>query len=526
MLDHRRRVLVTLAAVILVLGGSFLPLPGIPASLLSGWRADSPFPQDRLRVLSLGIQPYVTASALWLLLSGLIDPLRRKREGSTTERAAFDRFIIWLALGLALVQGLLNGVFIRNLGTLAGLDKMMPSSWLVAVDAVAGTAVLIAIALFVTRAGVGNGVVWVVLATSYLAALPTSVSRELALAGESNVGSLAVPIAVSALVGLIVVCWWYLQSALLVPLVPIEGGKTPAPRPQSLPLRLNLIGVAPVVFATSLLALPSAVGGLFPDPPRWTVLPPVIYWVLFSVLVVVMSYFFTGIGFDTRRVGAMLARHGYRLEGAEGRSPDEHLDQLIEKRLLLSSIVLVAIVLLPGPVLKAATGVSLSRAGLSGEVVLVVCAIVFDAVRGERSLRDARLLEAGEEAAADTPNAVSSSDAGESSGEAATDAGDPVGFETWVTAFESDVELESRLALATLEANGIRGIVRSNRVIPLLGTLSPYEWTNPTYPSLMIHRRLGGGRVVLRVAESDSERARELLAEGTTAWPGPPGAEG
>ena len=498
-MDARKRIFVTLAVVALVVVAGLLPLPGVPPQALDPWGGQvSLFPPHRLRLLSLGIQPYLAASALWLLISGLIDPLRRRREGTAAERVSFDRVIVVLALVLTFVQGFATGIDLRILATIHG--AVGPSPFVIAVTLSAATAALVGMALLVTRAGVGNGVVWIAIATTYLTALRGGVARELARAAESEVGLFHVPIALTALVGLVVLCWFYLRSARDVSLVPIAGRETPvALAVPPIPLRLNLTGVVPAAVATSLLDLPAAIAGVLPNPPSWLTLPPAVHWTLLVVLVIVLTYVFTGIGFDTRRVGAMLARHGYAIEGAGDRSTEEFLDALIEKRILVSAAILVALVLLPGPALEAATGISLSRAGLSGEVVLLLCAVAFDTLRNEPDLRPRALRETreeggapGEEDAPDTP---------------APDTG-----RAWVTVFESDVEFETRLALATLEANGIHGMARSNRVIPLAGTLAFWEWTVPTYPSLVIHRRLGGGRAVVRVLATDADRARALLA--------------
>src|SRR5262249_31037118 len=190
------------------------------------------------------------------------------------------------------------------------------------------------------------------------------------------------------LVGLVVLCCFYLRSSRDVALVPIDGWKAPLPHSgPPLPLRINLTGIVPITIASSLLRFPAALGGLFPNPPPWLVPTPPVYWALLAALTVVLSYVLVGIGFDTRRVGPMLERYGYRIDGLNGQSTEEYLDRLVENRILLSAGILIGIVVVPGPVFEALTGISLSNAGITGGFILVACAIVLDTVRNTRAMR-------------------------------------------------------------------------------------------------------------------------------------------
>src|SRR5262245_2691319 len=314
-----RRVMVTVVAIAITLAGSALMLPGVPAELHGAGGLNSLFPPNRLRVLSVGIMPYLSASAFMLLLSGVIERLRSRRDGTPAERTAFDQNIVWLALIIASVQGYAYGVYIRSLLSISGVAGRGPSLLLVVATVCAGAALMISVAALVTRAGVGNGVAWIALATSYLAALPTSVPRELARLRETDVGYFRLPLAGAVLVGLVVLCCFYLRSSRDVALVPMDGWKAPLPHSgPPLPLRLPLSGIVPITIASSLLRFPAALGGLFPHPPPWLVPTPPVYWALLAALTVVLSYVLVGIGFDTRRVGPMLERYGYRIDGLNG----------------------------------------------------------------------------------------------------------------------------------------------------------------------------------------------------------------
>ena len=508
--DTRVRVLVTIAAVAVVMVGNELVLPGTMVSDMARQYGLRPVP----RLFSIGIHPYLSAAFFLLLLSGVIYRLGMMREGSDAERASFDRSIVWLALIVGLFQATGAFVALSYRDPLTGHVPDAGPSWVVIPGAVAGTALLIAIAQIVSRHGVGNGVAWVAFASLCSPAFPEGIRRGWMLRNEWGIGFEMILIAVLGVTGLIAFCRFYLTSRQDVTLTPMEGGGFKGPRPPvTLPVRVNLVGVVPSVIAQYLLALPSTLAGLLGNPPRWIYPHSPAYWILFAMLTIALSYVITGISFDTRRVGPVLRRFGYAIEGAQDQSSEEFLDRLIERRMVPSAIALIGITVIPA-IMESMFGVSLRIVGITGGIILVGCAVVLDTIRHARTLRsiEAPAPDAGAPEDSDTEPRLD-----ETGGEPAVGAeergveGQPQP-EAWVEAFEADTELEARLALATLESAGIRGVMLSNRVIPFCGTLALWEWTVPTYPFLVIHRRLGGGRLVVRVPEEASDRAREVLA--------------
>jgi len=278
-------------------------------------------------------------------------------------------------------------------------------------------------------------------------------------------------------------------------------------------LRLDLVGVAPAFLASTVLGLPYLVSSFFTPSPGWPLLENAAgYWVLFAVLTLALSYLITGIGFDTRRVGPMLQRFGYRIAAVpEGQSTDAYLDRLIERRIPISAAVLITIVALPYA-LGTLMGIKLPLAGFTGPAVLAGCAIVLDAVRHARGLRVVEAEGPSGDPAESEGHEAATDETAPAGAAATADAEDLPPPEPWQEVFEADTELEANLAQAALSERGIQGVVLSNRVIPWLGTHALWEWTVPTYPNLAIHRRLGEGRVVVRVREHEATRARELLA--------------
>ena len=202
----------------------------------------------------------------------------------------------------------------------------------------------------------------------------------------------------------------------------------------------------------------------------------------------VFSFVFVAFAYDTRRLQPLLDRFGYVMPSVPAGVPlEQFLDREIRKRTLMSALILFAIAAVPSMV-SSLIGMRLTAAGLGGSACLVACAVVIDTRRNARAWRGLETDEAELEPDAGRP--------------------EPPG---WLEVLETDTELEAQLARDVLARDGVRGVIVSNRAMPLLGTLAPWEWTRPTYPSLAIHRRLAGGQVVLLVRGIDAERATTLL---------------
>src|SRR5262249_7766928 len=200
--------------------GSFIPLPGLPAELTADLGGIPLVSSRSLGLFSLTLIPYLTAAALWLLLSALSPSLQRKRDGTHEERAAFDRGILWLALPIASILAFAQAV---RLEAMSDWAPTPPALVLMLGTSVAGMSLLLALAFTITRIGIGNGIAWIALAASYLAALPVDIPAELRRLSVSNSGYFRLPMAAAVLLGLVALCRFYLERSHEVPLVRIDG---------------------------------------------------------------------------------------------------------------------------------------------------------------------------------------------------------------------------------------------------------------------------------------------------------------
>jgi len=454
---------------------------------------------------SLGLMPYLRASIWVLLASGLIGGWRALRDGAPVERDRFDRLI----LGSAVVVAGVDALRYYNIHQMVSREGFMgiepiafPASIVVLVQLGMFVLMLLA-AIHLSRAGVGNG-------AALLATLP-AFALDLPYAARSSyqvierAGNTAGLFALCTILATLALITAFLRARRDLRLVSIGSDPGSPGRAVELPLRLNLVGATPLV----LLAGPQAMlGGVLEDLSRtdpralgWIEFLSHWGWILQSLAIVAITFVLTSLWYDTRQVGPLLARWGYRMEAA-GEMPGERvLDRLLERRMLLSCAVLLALHFLPMEAIQRWTGVIMPPV-LGGATLLVLGAVVMDTARHLGALRSMD-RPAESDAPAVEPVAGVASD--ERLGSA------PASEDEWATVLEPETELEARLAAAVLESHRIRAVVLANRASSLLGTLAVWEWCPPTYRAWTIYRRLGGGRVAVMVPTTDAARARAIV---------------
>jgi len=454
--------------------------------------------------MSLGITPYLGAAGWVLLFSGAFSRLGALRDGTESQRELFDRIILGAGVLFAFAFAGLHVRALQLIQTTLGHEKLALSNSILASIQVGMFALTVLAATTISRFGFGNGAALLYTLLALVLVLPGAGESSLQLLQQARVTAL--PVAQTTLLATLAICIVYMRKVRTLRMLPTESEEL-APRPPlEFPLRMNLVGAVPlallglvqtVVIAFMSIATPEATA-----PPVWLWLESPAGWALHIVLIVAFSFVLTSIWFDTREVGAVLARWGYRLDGAGELSSERFLDRLIERQTLLSCGFLIALDFAPVDAIHNWTGVNLPPA-LSGAVLLTLCAVVMDTARHLSALRSMHR----------SPHATESEDEGDR--EPTSNDSEGPGIEEahgWSEVLEAETELEARLAASVLESAGIQAVVLANRAMPVLGTLALWEWCAPTYRAWTMHPRLAGGRVAVMVPSAEADRARDLLS--------------
>lgn len=490
-----RKLSITAFLLLLFRFALSIPLPGLDVGALrmifsEGWGqypglsgAVTPIIPPTFSVLALGIWPYIAGSFLALVLSGLFPALRKLREGSLGDHRTFDGLILLVTLLIAVIQSYGIGQYLSGMEdqfpVLAVSDQTL-FMLLVMTTLTAGTMACIWVAHLITRHGLGNGVV-LMLIVMWLARLPRGIGEQIVLWRAENR-----PMGHWVLLGAftLAVFLWAVTLVRARRELTALSTQDPPGEPVRIPLRVNLTGTIPIIAAGQFLNLfytvvgPGAAAALAWRHSVW-------YWIINCVLIIVLTYLISAWVLNVRGLLAILHRWGFALDVDD---PDETAARRIEARLggpiLLMALTLCLFAGLP-LLLSVQFGFAHEMALLYGHFPLVIAAVALD-LRG--TLGRYRVARGPAEVPGGAPE------------------------DEWVVLTGCETELEVELIRRRLSEAGIDSDWEINRVIPITGTLAPWEVCPPSRPSLVIHRRLGGGLARVLVAESDVDRARAHLA--------------
>lgn len=364
------RMLFLLGALIVYRLGSHIPIPGMDPNGLAQFfqRNQNTFlgmfnmfsggALERMSIMALGIMPYISASIVVQMMSTVIPSLDALKKEGEAGRRILNKYTRQGTLALALVQaiGMCTGLIAGGLTITSGLGFYIPA----VASLVAGSMFLMWLGEQITERGVGNGISMLIFA-SIIASAPSMISQ--ALSQDMNM----IVILIFAALGLAVVAAIvFIERAQRR--VPVnyaqkqqQGRKVYAQQQSHLPLKLNMAGVIPAIFASSLLLLPASLGqwtsGV--DNPTLTqevlqnislVLQPgqPLYLLLFALMIIFFCYFYTALMFNPAEVAENLKRSGAYIPGIRpGMQTKRYLDFVLNRLTFIGAMYMTVICLMP-----------------------------------------------------------------------------------------------------------------------------------------------------------------------------------
>ena len=374
--DLRAKLLFTLGIMALFRLGSILPAPGVnlanakqciaaaeDQNLLSLVNVFSGGALLQLSVFALGIMPYITASIIIQLLRVVIprfEELHKEGQAGTAKLTEYTRY---LTIGLGLLQsstivataksGQLFQGCDRRIATQIVPNDSVVSLLLIIITMTAGTGLIMWLGELITERGIGNGMSLLIF-TSIVAQFP---SNMFSIAGGNNgAANFAIIVAVVLLATLAVV---YIEQAQRR--IPVQYAKRMIGRRQYggsttyIPVKINTAGVIPVIFASSILAMPQLVANFGNQRSTWvqwimTNLQQTnpIYLTAYGVLILFFAFFYTAITFDAEEIADNMKRYGGFIPGIRAGEPTvRYLSYVINRITTAGSIYLVVLALIP-----------------------------------------------------------------------------------------------------------------------------------------------------------------------------------
>jgi preprotein translocase subunit SecY len=368
--DLRRRLTFLLLALVVYRIGAHIPVPGIDPNqlqqlfkgqqggILSLFNMFSGGALSRFTVFALGIMPYISASIIMQLMTYVVPTLEALKKEGEAGRRKITQYTRYGTLGLALFQSL--GIALALEGS-AGLVITPGFGFRLTavVSLVAGTMFLMWLGEQITERGLGNGISILIFA-GIAAGLPSAIGGlfELVRTGAMSIIACLFIIAVVGLVTFVVVFVERGQRKILVNYAKRQvGNKVYGGQSSHLPLKLNMSGVIPPIFASSIILLPATVVGWFAtgDGLRWLkdlagLLSPgqPIYVMLYAAAIVFFCFFYTALVFNSRETADNLKKSGAFIPGIRpGDQTAKHIDRILSRLTLAGAIYITAVCLLP-----------------------------------------------------------------------------------------------------------------------------------------------------------------------------------
>jgi len=368
--DLRRRLVFLLLALVVYRLGAHIPVPGIDPNqlqqlfkgqqggILSLFNMFSGGALQRFTVFALGIMPYISASIIMQLMSYVVPTLESLKKEGESGRRKITQYTRYGTLGLALFQSL--GIALALEGT-SGLvlDPGFGFRMTTVVSLTAGTIFLMWLGEQITERGLGNGISILIFA-GIAAGLPGAIGGlfELIRTGAMSIIAAILIIAVMAFVTFAVVFVERGQRKILVNYAKRQvGNKVYGGQSSHLPLKLNMSGVIPPIFASSIILLPATVVGWFAtgEGMRWlkdisSALSPgqPIYVLLYAAMIIFFCFFYTALVFNSRETADNLKKSGAFIPGIRpGEQTARHIDKILSRLTLAGAAYITAVCLLP-----------------------------------------------------------------------------------------------------------------------------------------------------------------------------------
>jgi preprotein translocase subunit SecY len=368
--DLRRRLVFLLLAMVVYRIGAHIPVPGIDpvqlqqffkgqaGGILSLFNMFSGGALSRFTVFALGITPYISASIVLQLMTYVVPTLEQLKKEGEAGRRKITQYTRYATLGLALFQSLSIALALEGS---AGLVLSPGFGFrLTAVSSlVAGTMFLMWLGEQITERGLGNGISILIFA-GIAAGLPGAIGGlfELVRTGAMGYGTALFIVALIVAVTYVVVFVERGQRKILVNYAKRQvGNKVYGGQSSHLPLKLNMSGVIPPIFASSIILLPTTVVSWFAtgDGLRWlkdlanAVSPgQPIYVLLYAAAIVFFCFFYTALVFNSRETADNLKKSGAFIPGIRpGDQTAKHIDKILSRLTLAGAIYITLVCLLP-----------------------------------------------------------------------------------------------------------------------------------------------------------------------------------
>ena len=372
--ELKARLLFVLGALFVYRVGAHIPVPGIDpkalavmfeqqsGSILDMFNMFSGGALMRLSLFALGIMPYISASIIMQLMTVVIPSMEQMKKEGESGRRKISQFTRYGTVVLATFQAIGISLALQN-QTAGGLSVVLnPGIGFVAITTitlVTGTVFLMWLGEQVTERGIGNGISMIIFA-GIVSGLPKAIggTLELARTGEMNGAFIILLFLLSLSVTALVVFVERGQRRILINYPKRQQGKKLYGGQSSfLPLKLNMAGVIPPIFASSIILFPATIAGWFGNSEGFTWLQDVatmlspgqpVYVMFYATAIIFFCFFYTALVFNSKETAENLKKSGAFLPGIRpGLQTSSYIDKVMTRLTLIGAFYITLVCLLP-----------------------------------------------------------------------------------------------------------------------------------------------------------------------------------
>lgn len=396
--ELRQRIFFTLVVLIVARLGTFIPIPGVDPSVLAqeisrqqGGLLDvfnvlAGGAITRMAIFALGIMPYISASIIIQLMTTVVPELEALKKEGEAGRKTINQYTRYGTVVLAALQayGIAIGLEHWN-------NTVIDPGWFFRISTVitltGGTVLLMWLGEQITSRGVGNGISLIIFA-GIVARFPTYISQ---IFESGRTGAISSPAIIAIVVGavalvLFIVFMERAQRRLLVQYPKRQvGNRMFGGESSHLPLKLNVSGVIPPIFASSILLMPTTVAAFYgQNVSGWmqtllTYVGPTqpLYFILYGLMIIFFSFFYTSIIFNPEETAENLKKYGGFIPGIRpGKKTAEYIDYVLTRTTVIGAIYLTIVCLIPEFMRRSVT----SLLPLGGTSILIIVSVTMDTI--------------------------------------------------------------------------------------------------------------------------------------------------
>jgi preprotein translocase subunit SecY len=411
--DLKKKILITLGIIAVYRVGSFIPTPGIDSAklimffrnvaqttggaLFGLFNLFSGGAMERATIFALGIMPYISASIILQLLAAVIPHLERLAKEGEAGHRKITQYTRYGTIILSIIQSFFIAMWLENPAHFQGEVIIPNPGWsfriITIITLTSGTAFIMWLGEQIQEFGIGNGISLIITA-GIISRLPHAIAQLIALVSFSHEGQQIKPFTFLLMgvmfVVVIVAVILITQGQRKIPVQyakRIIGRKIYGGQSTYIPLRVNQAGVIPIIFAQSLILFPATIASIIPNDFIQKLAVGlsdrgVIYNIIYSILIIFFSYFYTAITFNPIDIAENMKRYGGFVPGIRpGKGTAEFLDHVMTRITLPGAIFLAIIAITPTLISAGLKIPFLVASFFGGTSLLIVVGVMLDTVQ-------------------------------------------------------------------------------------------------------------------------------------------------